>query len=215
MRTLYPTMRYGGPMVINPAEMGALEAYKLATSLIVPRPIAWVGTRSEDGIDNLAPFSYFMGVSTKPAAIAISVARGRGGMLKDTASNILATGDFTVSLVSYALVESMVASSLPWASEISEFEAAGIPLAVSDTGAAPRPASALATMECSLVHVHDMGTTHLFVGEVSRYHLDDGIVRMDAKGHRVVELSALDPVGRLGAFDYCRIREVFELKAQK
>ena len=78
-------------MVINPAEMDALGAYKLATSLLVPRPIAWVGSRAADGTDNLAPFSYFMGVSTRPPSIAISVARGRKGVLKDTASNILET----------------------------------------------------------------------------------------------------------------------------
>ncbi len=70
-------------------------------------------------------------------------------------------------------------------------------------------------MECRLVHAHDMGTTHLLVGEVTRYHIDDAVVHVDEKGHRVVNLNALDPVARLGAFDYCRVTDVFELKAQK
>jgi flavin reductase (DIM6/NTAB) family NADH-FMN oxidoreductase RutF len=205
-------------MVINPPELGPLEAYKLATSLIVPRPIAWVGSRDRDGVDNLAPFSYFMGVSTQPPAIAISVARGRRGQtpeLKDTAANILATEMFTVSLVSFELVESMVASGQPWPPEVSEFEAVGIPLVDADTVDAPRPALALATMECRLVHAHDMGSTHLLVGEVIRYHLEDRVVRVDARGHRIVDLDTLDPVGRLGGFDYCRVRDPFEVKAQK
>ncbi len=202
-------------MVINPAEMDALGAYKLATSLLVPRPIAWVGTRSAAGVDNLAPFSYFMGVSTRPPSLAISVARGRGGTLKDTAANILDTEVFTVSMVSHQLVGPMVQSSLPLDSELSEFETTGLEAVDGDLVDAPRPVAAMAAMECRLVHAHDMGTTHLLVGEVVRYHIDDTIIRTDAKGHRVVDLAALDPVGRLGAFDYCRVTEVFEAKAQK
>ncbi len=202
-------------MVINPSDMGALEAYKLATSLIVPRPIAWVGSRSASGVDNLAPFSYFMGVSTSPPSVAISVARGRGGALKDTAANILETAAFSVSLVSAALVEAMVQTSLPHDSSTSEFDACGLEAADCERVAAPRPREALGAMECRLVHTHDMGTTHLFVGEVVRYHLADSVVRVDEKGHRVVDLAALEPVGRLGGFDYCRVADTFELRAQK
>ena len=60
-----------------------------------------------------------------------------------------------------------------------------------------------------------METTHLFVGEVLRYHVDDSILRTNDRGHMFVDLEGLDPVGRLGAYDYCRITEVFEAKAQK
>jgi len=215
MEFTYPTMRYKGAMVINPSELGALEAYKLGVSLIVPRPIAWVGSRSKEGVDNLAPFSYFMGVSTKPPSLAISVARGRHGKLKDTASNTLDTSQFTVSMVSFESARSMVQTSLPFGADVSEFEAVELELIEAETICAPRPAVALASMECRLVHAHDMGSTHLLVGEVQRYHLSDAIVRIDEKGHRVVDLASLDPIGRLGAFDYCRVTEAFELKAQK
>jgi len=202
-------------MRIDPSQLDPLAAYKLATSVVVPRPIAWVGTRSTEQIDNLAPFSYFMGVSAKPPSIAISVARGRGGVLKDTATNILETGVFTVSIVSYAFADSMVATSKPWPPDESEFDAAGIQSIEADTISAPRPREALVAMECSLVHVHDMGNTHLLVGEVSVYHLDAAVLVVDAKGHHTVDISALDPIGRLGAYDYCRVREIFTRKAQK
>ena len=208
-------MRYGVHMVINPEEMDPLGAYKLATSLLVPRPIAWVGSRAPDGTDNLAPFSYFMGVSTRPPSIAISVARGRGGALKDTASNILQTKAFTVSMVSHHLVRPMVQSSLPHAPEVSEFDASELEVTEGQLVAAPRPTAALAAMECRLVHAHDMQTTHLLVGEVVRYHIDDAILRTDELGHAVVDLAGLDPVGRLGSYDYCRVTEVFMAKAQK
>ena len=204
-----------GAMYIDPNELDSLEAYKLATSIIVPRPIAWVGSRSVSGVDNLAPFSYFMGVSTRPPSIAISVARGRKGVLKDTAQNILDTKEFTVSVVSASLAEKMVETGKPWPPDESEFDSVGLSARDSDLVNAPRPAEALVSMECVLVHVHDMQTTHLLVGEVKRYHLSDDVVQLDEKGHRTANLSRLDPVGRLGGFEYCFVRDTFRLKAQK
>jgi flavin reductase (DIM6/NTAB) family NADH-FMN oxidoreductase RutF len=202
-------------MKIDPSEMEALAAYKLAVSLIVPRPIAWVGSRSTSGIDNLAPFSYFMGVSTKPPSVAISVARGRRGVLKDTAQNILDTNVFTVSMVSFASSEQMVGTSASIEPDVSEFDVVGLDVLEGDLIAAPRPTVALASMECSLVHSHDMGSTHLLVGEVLRYHLADEIVQEDTKGHRVIDLKSLDAVGRLGGREYCRVQESFEILPQK
>ncbi len=202
-------------MVINPPELSPLAAYKLATSIIVPRPIAWVGSQSSSGEQNLAPFSYFMGVSTQPPTIAISVARGRGGKLKDTAANILSTEEFSVSVVSHGLREPMVQSSLPLAPEESEFDAVGLASEACDTVQAPRPAAALVAMECRLIHSHDLGTTHLLVGEVLRYHIADHAVLTDEKGHSTVDIEALDPIGRLGGHEYCRISERFTLRPQK
>ena len=204
-----------GDMRVDPSDLEPLAAYKLATSIIVPRPIAWVGTRSPEGIDNLAPFSYFMGVSTKPPSIAISIARGRNGVLKDSTSNILATKMFTVSIVSYELVQKMVESSRPWPADVSEFEAVDLSVQESDLVVAPRPTEALVSMECRLVHVHDMQSNHLLVGEVCRYHLEDSIVMMDEKGHRTVDVRGLNPVGRLGGYEYCVVKDPFPVKAQK
>ena len=82
-------------------------------------------------------------------------------------------------------------------------DAIGIASRDADLVNAPLPAEALVSMECILVHVHDMETTHLLVGEVKRYHLADAVVQTDEKGHRTVNLSRLDPVGRVGGFDYC------------
>jgi len=135
--------------------------------------------------------------------------------LKDSAANILETKEFTVSIVSLPQAEQMVASSKPWPPEESEFDAVGLKALASDLVRAPRPADALVSMECSLVHVHDMGTTHLLVGEVKRYHLADEVVTVDTKGHRTVDLQALSPIGRLGGYDYCSIRDAFSMKAQK
>ena len=104
-------------------------------------------------------------------------------MLKDTASNILETEVFTVSMVSHRLVTPMVQTSLPEGPEVSEFRANGLE-AVEGIWSTPPPAEALAAMECRLVHAHDMQSTHLLVGEVLRYHIDDAILRTDERGMR-------------------------------
>src|SRR5262245_30341454 len=135
----------------DPASMSVRDVYALMTSMLIPRPIAWTGTRGRDGVDNLAPFSYFMGVSSRPPAIAISVARAGKGLLKDTARNILETGEFTVSLASVAQAEALNQTSARFPPEISEFEAVGLRAVPGLRVAAPRPAEALATMECRLL----------------------------------------------------------------
>jgi len=198
-------------MKIDPTQLGALAAYKLGTSVVIPRPIAWTGTRSEAGVNNLAPFSYFMGVSTRPPSVAISVARQTDGRLKDSAENILATGVFTVSIVSFAHAAEMNQCAAPWPPEVSEFEACGLTPVMGERVAAPRPKEALASMECKLVHSHDLGSTHLLVGEVLLYHLDDSIVLTDKRGDLVVDAAALDAVCRLGTKDYARVLQTFSL----
>jgi flavin reductase (DIM6/NTAB) family NADH-FMN oxidoreductase RutF len=198
-------------MQIDPAGLDPLAAYKLAVSLIIPRPIAWTSSASKQGIDNLAPFSFFMGVSTRPPSIAISVARGRGGVLKDTARNILDTGEFCVSMVPFSSVEGMNHSSASFPPEVSEFEACGLTAIPCERIAVSRPREALVSMECTLVHSHDMGSTHLLVGEVGLYHVADEVLIEDDKGHRIADCARLDPVSRLGGSDYARVTDLFTL----
>ena len=102
------------------------ELYRLLTSIIVPRPIAWVGTRSVQGVDNLAPFSFFMGVSSKPPAVAISVARAGRDRLKHTARNILDTGVFTVSIPSVHHLEKVAGTAAQYPEAVSELEQCGL-----------------------------------------------------------------------------------------
>ena len=195
---------------IDPAEHSAGRLYRLMISMIVPRPIAWVGTRSAAGHANLAPFSYFMGVSAKPLTVAISVARDRA-CLKDTARNILETEVFTVSLVSCPLREAMVETSGRYPPEVSEFERAGLTMVEGLRVTAPYPSEAPISMECRLVHAHDLGSTHLFVGEALRIEIDDALLLTDERGRQTVSLEALDPLARLGGQDYARVGVPFAI----
>ena len=189
-------------MHIDPSDLRGSHIYRLMTSLVIPRPIAWVGTRSADGHDNLAPFSYFMAVSSAPPALAISVARAGRERLKDTARNILETGVFTVSMVDRLRAKAMVQTSLSWPPETAEFGPAGLTPVAGDRVDAPYPAEARASMECRLIHTHDLGSVHLLVGEVVRFHIDDALIVPGRDGNPQVDAAALDAVARLGGVQY-------------
>ena len=179
-------------MRIEAPSLDKKATYFLMTSALVPRPIAWVGTRSADGVANLAPFSYFMGVSSDPPLVAISVARGRRGALKDTCRNLLEVKRCTISIVSADLREAMHASARPFPPEVDEFAETGLEVVEGGNGA-PGVAAARVRLECSVHSVEDLGSVHLFVLRVTAWELDDAIVE---EGRVLVE--GLEPVARLG-----------------
>jgi len=196
---------------IDPAAIDKASVYRLMTSAIVPRPIAWVGTTDgrASGVDdpngdNLAPFSYFMGVSSAPPLLALSVARGRAGTLTHTARNILTTHCFSVSIPSVSDLAAMHATGGEWAG--SEFEAVGIERASGQRIRAPRPAHALFTMECELHHAIDLESTHLFVGRVVLFSAAEGVL-----SGLEVNAEALAPIARLGGDAYAELGALHHL----
>jgi flavin reductase (DIM6/NTAB) family NADH-FMN oxidoreductase RutF len=180
-------------MRIEPHQLDKLAAYRLMTSLIVPRPIAWVGTRGKNGVDNLAPFSFFNGVSTSPPIVSVSIARGRGGALKDTVRNVLATKELSVSMVSLPQLNVMHDSSAPYPPDQSEFDALDLKAIPCELIDAPRPAVSKVTMECQLHQAIDLGTTHLILARVVAFHIEEGLLQ-----DGVVDPLVLDPIARLG-----------------
>ncbi len=193
---------------LDPSALGTGGNYFLMTSLLVPRPIAWLGTR-RCGIDNLAPFSYFMGVSSDPPLVAVSVARGRGGALKDSARNLLETEQGTLSLVSADRIEAMHRSSAPFSSEVSEFDACGLTREPASLVDACYVSGSRAVMEVRLHSAQDLGSTHLFLLRVVCYQVQEGLLR-DGR----VAVEDLDPVARLCG-DYALLGERRKLPPAK
>ena len=118
---------------IVPGELGGSEPYRMMISLVVPRPIAWVSTLSEKGVPNLAPHSYFNAISSDPLVIHFTSTG-----VKDTLTNVRATGEFVVNIVNEDLVEkaNFTAANLP--PEENEFEWAGLEMTPSTHVKAPR-----------------------------------------------------------------------------
>ena len=191
-------------MEVQASALRGRELYRLLTSIIVPRPIAWVGTRSVAGIDNLAPFSFFMGVTSKPPSVAISVARAGRGILKDTAQNIFDTGVFTVSIPSVGHLSKVAKSAARYPGDISEFVQTDLTARAGTQIDAPFPAEAGVALECRCIHTHDLGTAHLIVGEVVVFHIQDHLV-LESAGRVGVDSVQLDPLARLGGTDYAAL----------
>ena len=196
-------------MVIAPDGLSPRETYALMTSLVIPRPIAWVTSISPDGVVNVAPFSYFNGVTSRPPIIAVSIAPGRGGA-KDTARNIRATGEFVVNLVPEDQAEAMNRTATEYPYGVSEAVEVGLELVPSEQVAVPRLAVAPAALECRrerVIEVGDPPVDHI-LGRVAAFILAD---RLSYEPLRGVEPADLGLVGRLGQNRYVRLREVFAL----
>ncbi|MCI4371335.1 MAG: flavin reductase family protein [Thermoplasmata archaeon] len=174
-------------------------------SAFVPRPIAFVSTRSRSGVDNCAPFSFSMGVSSDPMVLAVSVGE-RDGRLKDTARNILDTREFVVNMVTEAIAERMNQASGDFAETVSEFDEAGLTRAPSETVRAPRIAESPVNFECRLIRTVRVADNTVFFGEAVRLHVDDGVLT-----DGLVDIHKFRAIGRLGGPRYCRTQDVFEL----
>ena len=198
-------------MQIDPSDLDIKANYRLLISSLVPRPIALISTVGASGILNAAPFSMFMGVSSNPPMLAVSVA-SRKGVDKDTTRNIKETKDFVVNVVDEALAEKMNLSSADLPPDDSEFDYAGLTSVESVRIRSPRIAEAPISMECRLVQSITLGRSpnELMIGEIVLFHVEESIIQ-----DGVVDVKRLHPVGRLGESLYCHVRDIFEMKRPK
>ncbi len=183
--------------------------YKLLSSLVIPRPIAFISSLGANGVVNAAPYSFFNLMGDDPPILIVSMEQRAEGGLKDSARNILEAGEFVVNLVDEALAERMHAASTAFPPEVSEPAALGLALAASSAVKPPRLAEAPVAIECTLLQqIAITATRNLFIGQVRWLHVRDGI--LDPATLRV-DLSQYFPVGRLFADRYCRTRDQFTI----
>jgi flavin reductase (DIM6/NTAB) family NADH-FMN oxidoreductase RutF len=201
---------------IDPASNTERENYKfLIGSSIIPRPIAFVTTLSEEGILNGAPFSYFNIVSSNPPMISLSIQRSEGRQ-KDTARNMIHASEFVVHIVDEQNVEKVnqTAASLP--SNQSEVELVNLTPVDSLIISVPGVKEAKIRMECTLEHSFELAGDSsapgcdLIIGKVVQFHVDKEIYengRIDPKG--------LKAVSRLAGTNYAKIGEIFSIERPK
>src|SRR5215831_5632368 len=176
--------------------------YHWMIAVIVPRPIAFVSTVSRMGQRNIAPFSYFIPISSSPPLVGIAI-QERAGDPKDTLRNIREVGEFVVNLVNEPLLSPMVRTSGEWPASVDEFELAGIESLPSDLVKPPRVAASPSAMECRLFREVELGSSSFVVGEILRLHIDDSMI---VEGR--VDPERLRAVARLGGDAYSIIREI-------
>lgn len=183
----------------DPAALGAAGSYPLLNSVVVPRPIAWVSTRSAEGVDNLAPHSYFTISSVVPPVVQFTSVG-----TKDSLRNAQATGEFVVCLCPEELVEQVNATGTDFPADVSEYDAVGLEREPSRLVAPPRVAASPVALECRLAGTRAFGSGSTVVfGEVVWVAVDERVLR---EGRPDIEL--LRPMARLGADEWSSIGEV-------
>jgi len=194
------------------AQLPPLERYKLLIGLVIPRPIAWISTSSENGVANCAPFSFFNVISEEPPLCIISFNWRSDRTIKHTLKNIRRTGEFVVNLADEGTANAMHASGAELPESESEFAKAGLTAAPAKLVKHPRIAEAAASFECRLERRIQFGPEReMVVGEILLIHAREGII--DPVTKRISE-DLYRPVGRLFAERYCTTRERFNLPGE-
>ncbi len=195
------------------AALRGQDAYKLLTSALIPRPIAWVSTVSKEGVLNLAPYSFFNAVASDPLTVMFAPGKRPDGSPKDSLKNARDTGEFVVNLADEPLAEALNHTSGAWAHGVDEFAEAGLAAAASSLVVPPRVAAAPVALECrvsQLVEVSGSGST-LVLGQVVAVQ-----VRRDLLGEDGLIVAArYAPIARLGRDEYSALGRVFAMTRPK
>ena len=198
-------------MIVNPSEHEVRNVYKLLVGVILPRPIAFVSTISRQGIRNLAPFSFFTGISADPPAVCFSpMIRSSDGKRKDTLNNIEATREFVINVVSEEIAVPMNICSIEFPPDVDEFRESGLTPIESDLVKPPRVKESLVNMECKLLQVVHVSSKplggSLVIGEILRFHIRD-----DLFNDYRIDPDKLHPIGRMAGSTYIRTTDRFDL----
>ncbi|WP_312178397.1 flavin reductase family protein [Arthrobacter sp.] len=186
----------------DPAAMGGRAFYRLLTSVVVPRPIAWVSSVSADGVDNLAPHSFFTVASVTPPIVSFTSVGE-----KDSLRNIRQTGEFVISLAPEELFEAVNATGTNFPAEVSEFDAAGLTREPSATVKPSRVAASPVALECRLHEIHPVGDCFVVYGEITCAAVRTEV--LDAAGHPRIEM--LRPLSRLGLNEWGTLGEIKDI----
>jgi flavin reductase (DIM6/NTAB) family NADH-FMN oxidoreductase RutF len=204
----------------DPAKDSSADLYRLMIGMVVPRPIAFVSSLDSRGVRNLAPFSFFMACSADPPVVCFVTAHRAGPLpAKDTLTNILATKEFVVNIVSEEFAEKMNLTSAEVAPEVDEFALSGLTPLASELVQPPRVAESHAHMECRLRQtlpiVNGAGAANTIIfGDVLRFHVDEAVLFGKADSYKI-DPGKLRAIGRMGGPTYASTRDLFDLNRPK
>ncbi len=186
--------------------------YKILTGAVLPRPIGWISSINEAGQANLAPFSFFNVVCANPPTVLFCPMYSSARQSKkNTLHNVASTGEFVVNIVTEALANAMNLTSGEYPDEVSEFDVAGVTPTASVAVKPPRVAESPIHFECRVQQIIEIGSGAgsgaVVIGQVVHLHVDDAVLLGEDK----IDLSKLQPIGRLAGTAYTRVTDVFDL----
>jgi flavin reductase (DIM6/NTAB) family NADH-FMN oxidoreductase RutF len=185
----------------EPERIDPLSFYRLLNSIVIPRPIAWVSSRSADGVDNLAPHSFFTVSCVSPPIVQFtSVGR------KDSLAHVEATGEFVVNFTPEPLFEAVNATSVNAPADVSEFDWAGVAREPSLRVAPPRVADSPVAIECVLHETLSFGDSTVVFGRVVHVAIEERVMR---DGRPAADL--LRPLARLGGREWTTLGKLVEI----
>jgi flavin reductase (DIM6/NTAB) family NADH-FMN oxidoreductase RutF len=197
-------------MNFDPAHIEATQCYKLMVASITPRPIAWVSSLSAAGVLNLAPYSFFTVASCNPPVLAVTQVNPRDRAAKDTLTNLRATQECVVNIVSEDQSALMNASCGDYPSDVSEFAVAGIASEPSHCVAVAGVKAAKVRFECRLREVLTISSLpmggHMMLLDVVNIFVNESVI---VEGQIAPHL--LNTIGKLGGDLYTATNERFEM----
>lgn len=191
------------------SDLTARNVYKVMIGTVVPRPIAWVTTKSFDGVINAAPYSFFNCLSADPPILALGIENKPDRWFKDTAWNIRTTEVFTVNICDTANVAPMAATAAPFAPDVDELAMAGLTAVPGEIIDCPRIAEAPVAFECRRhTTVSVSGAREIVLGRIEMAHIRKDIIDLETY---YSDAARLDAIGRMGGNGYCSTRDLFDL----
>ena len=200
-------------MYIDLSTLSENQVYHSMIQTIIPRPVAWVLSENENLSFNLAPFSYFTGVSSRPPIIMLSVGKKPDGSLKDTRVNIEARSHFVVHIAHQQLAADVTESSRILPLGESELDRAGLQTKPFEGFSLPRLKDCRIALACECHSIQEMGEVpqSLIFGRVKCIFIDDSVGSVDEQGRLKVDAAAVDPIGRLGGDEYTSFGTVYSI----
>ena len=183
-------------------------------SCTVPRPIGWLSTVSTDGVHNLAPYSQWQNLTFDPPMVMFAANQYPDGRRKDTVLNAEQTGYFVWNMATWDLREAVNKSAMALPPEADEFEEAGVTKADCVDAPGPMVAESPCHFECRYLTTtrfqgaSAVGTVDVVFGQVVRIHIDESLLTPEGK----LDIPRIQPIARMGYFDYTVVKEVFEMK---
>lgn len=201
-------------MVIDFEQLSGIDGYRWLTRLVIPRPIGWVSTISADGKTNIAPFSWFQTVGSRPPMLMVAVGKRKNAsgalVAKDTARNAEATRECVIHLPERAQIEACVKTSADLPPEQSEFDFAGLTAVPASKVGPPRVEGCRVAFECAVEELieREGWRTSLIIARILCAHVDPSLIADDGG----LKVDDWRPIARLGGSQYAELGERFELE---